>query len=517
MAEQVLDVRGSTRLVRRSWRLVAAVTLAGVLAAGAYEYLTVPPYRASALVLLPASPPTTGASIAHPVTTDARIATSGAVLEPAGHAVDPSLSLSQLQARVSAAPAATGVLKISATGTTRRQAESLANAVAAQLVTFLTTSSASATSSVVAALDVQDKQLEGQLAAVQEEAAAVTQRITSEGRSSVAGQQDSALLARLTSEETALGLQITTVKSQISSGELGQVSANQGTQVLQRAAGATPPSVGSLAVPLVIGLVAGALVGSLIVLARQRRHPKVWTRDGLAEALGAPVVLSLGVQARHSPGSWIDLLEHHQPDLLEQWSVRKALRELGAVGGERRSLVVLVFEDDAAAAAQIAQVAVTAASSGLPTALSVVSANRTGAVPLRAVCARFAREDRTPRDDLTLYDGPPPEDAPLGELFVTMVAVDDENPSDSLVSPRPAGTTVTVAAVSTGFASAGKLARLGVAAADGDSPVKAVFVANPDPGDETVGRFAVVGSATSVVEHRRAPRQGRGMAMERSR
>jgi len=49
------------------------------------------------------------------VATDGRIATSAAVLGPAGHKVDPSLSLSTLQQRVSTTSNATGVLAITAT------------------------------------------------------------------------------------------------------------------------------------------------------------------------------------------------------------------------------------------------------------------------------------------------------------------------------------------------------------------------------------------------------------------
>src|SRR5579863_8474296 len=128
MTEQVLDVKGAFRLIRSFWRTVAAFVLAGLAATVLFTFGTRAGYQATSLVLLPApssSSSTSGAP--RGVTTDARIATSAAVLLPAGRIADPSLSLRTLQERVSTASAATSVLKITATGSTAKEAELLAN------------------------------------------------------------------------------------------------------------------------------------------------------------------------------------------------------------------------------------------------------------------------------------------------------------------------------------------------------------------------------------------------------
>lgn len=516
MTEQPFDVRGAARVVARSWRTLALFVLVGLLAAGGYLASSLPRYTATSLVLLPPSTSSasgTSTSASRPVTVDAKVATSAAVLLPAARTAAPSETLSQLQSRVNATSVASGVLQISATASSGRQAERLANAVASQLVAFVTANGSAANGGVIAGLEAENRQLGHQLAVVQAEERAATKRIATEGAGSAAGVQDRALLGNLSSQAASLSLQVSSVRSQIATAQLGQTSANLGTQVIQRATTATPPSVLSLALPLIVGLLGGALVGSVVLLVFDRSHPKVRTRDGMAMAFGAPVVLALDVVERHTLGSWAQLLESDLPGPLETWNVGKALRELGSGLGERQSLVILAFDEDRAALTEAVQVAVTAAASGIATELSITAPDRV-ADTLRAACARYEREERNPRPGLIVHDGPITTPHQTTALSVTVMVIDVDNPAGSLGAPCPAGARAVVA-VSSGFASAEELTRAGMAATSAGTPIRAICLANPEARDTTVGRFPIAGGTNALVEHRRPLRNVPSVAMER--
>lgn len=501
MAEQVIDVRGSARAVRRSWRLVTATVVLGTAAGAAYLLHDPPRYRASSLVLLPAAISAgagSGSSTANPITTDARIATSAAVLAPAGRTVDRTLTLADLQASVSASATATSVLEITAAGSTAHQAMALADATAKQLVKFVTTGGVGFKTGTVSGLQAESAQLSRQISDVDREIATVSQRIAAEGASSPSGQQDSTLVAKLTSNQSALELQLSSVKSQIAAAQLGQISADQGTEVIQTAHSAAPPAVTSYALPLLGGAAGGLAVGVVLALARRRRDPRVRTRDGLAEAIGAPVVLSLPAAPRRSLGEWVQLLDAHEAGAVERWSTRKALLQLGVGDGRASTCTVLVLAHDPAAAALAAQMALAALASGVDVRFSVEAADATAA-GLRAACARFEHGEHRSRPGLRLHDGVPPPDAPDGGLRVDLVVLD----ADRLALPPPTGPSdaVTVLSVSSGLATAEQLAAVAIAASDAGTPVTGVLVANPELDDQSAGR-AGAGRGGSLDELR---------------
>lgn len=498
--EQVLDVRGSARLVRRSWRLVAAFALLGAAVVAAYEVQRPPTYHASALVLLSSTATSSGgrtAATAQGPTTEVAIALSADVLVPAGKSVDPALSLRTLQRRVTADRIAPNVLQISATSTSASQSEALANAVASRMVRFVTTAGASASSSAVAGLAAEATSLTAQAANVKAELATVQQRIASEGASSPSGRQDEHLAGQLATEESALALQISSVKAQIVQAQLAPVSAAQGTRVIQRATVATPPSVTSLVLLGLLGALGGFLVGSLFVLVRNRKDPRLRTRDALAEALGAPVVLALDVRPCRTSREWTEFFERHQPSASDQWAVRKALRELGA-DDMTGPLEVMSFAGDLPALTLAAKVCLASAASGYTTTFSIVGNEPDGA-PLRVLCTRFAEEGRLPRHGLRLVDGSEAQTGRGAELAVSSVLLDRDQP-DGAARDRREGA-ITVLSVSAGFASADQLARTAIVCADGGGLIRGIFLANPAPDDQTVGRprrQVVGGSLTGI-------------------
>lgn len=502
MSEQVLDVKESARLLRRSWRVVAAFALAGVAAAVAYVVMALPHYHATSLVLLPSTSSAATAPATRGVTTEARIATSAAVLVPAGHAVDPALSLRQLQARVVATAAANSVLTVTADGASRHQAEALANAVATQLVQFLATSGSAANANVLSALRAESRQLGRQVTDVQKEVKAAQARQAADASTSTAARQEGDLVGKLTSQQASLELQLNSVKSQISEATLSQNAANQGTEVIQRAATATPPSASSRALPVVLGALGGLLVGAVVVLAWRRRDPRLRTRDALAETIGVPVLASLTVTTRRSAGDWASLFERYQPSALEQWSVRRALREIGVGEDGWPDLAVVAFADDPAGLAQAAHVALACATSGLETAFSVLTGE--GAVPaLRAACARFETEGLEPRPGLRVGSGAGAERHPA-DLVVTTCVLDArhaEIPPGGL--PGTPGEPA-ILSVSAGYATAQQLAGAAVVATDARHPIKGILVANPTSSDRTVGRYPETWHPTSPLRPARS-------------
>lgn len=484
MTEQLLDLKGILRFLRRAWRALAIVALLGALVGGVYGYSRPPSFTAKALVLLPNATVSTGSGAGpNTVTTDARIATSAAVLVPAGRQVDPSLSSSQLEARVRASAANTAsVLAITAAGPDRQEAEDLVNAVAAHLVSFVTSTASTSASATMTQLQNQVKGLSGQLATVQAEIHTVDLRLGAETTTSDAGRQDTNLLQDYTAEQTSLQLQLNSTQAQISQTELQQVSANQGTQVIEKATSASSSRGRSIGLKAGIGLLLGLLGSSVVVVARHRKEPRLYTRDALARALGAPVVLSLPAEIGRSGNAWLELLARYEPQSAEQWNVRKALRELEVVDGPSARLDIWILEGDAPAAALAAKVAVAASASRIDTAFSFIDH---GSLPaLRSACLRIGQRDEYPRPDLEVLADEECSGSPRS-LTVVARTVDPLHP----VAGQARTETVTVLAVSAGTATADQLARVAIAAADVGAPIRATLVANPVGDDDTTGRF----------------------------
>jgi capsular polysaccharide biosynthesis protein len=144
------------------------------------------------------------------------------------------------------------------------------------------------------------------------------------------------------------------------------------------------------------GALAGALIGAIIALAIGRNDRRLRTRDEIADSIGVPVLASLHVRHPSKAADWTKLLDHYEPEAADAWRCRKVLSQLGAVGPDPANvtadrdltLAVLSLSCDRRALALGPQLAVFAASLGIPTALVVdpqQDANITAA--LRAACA----------------------------------------------------------------------------------------------------------------------------------
>jgi capsular polysaccharide biosynthesis protein len=511
LAEPTLDVKVSLRLVRRLWPWVAATCLVGAAAGAAYQLVLIPRYHASSLVLLPtatgtaAGTTTTGHAT---ITTDARIADSAAVVGPAGRRIGSTLSLKQLQARVTAAPTASGVLRITASGPSAVGATRLANAVAAELVAFVTTSGSAANSNAVVGLESEVKQVDSQINDVQAQLVTADQQLAADGPASASGQAESQLVSKLTSEQSSLTLQLDSLKSQISEAQLEQLATNQGTEVIQRATSATGLSPAEFTLPVLLGVVGGLLVGYAGVVVLSRRDGRLRSRDAIAEAVGAPVLLSMEERPPRSQKEWSELFERHVPTPSMQWHVRRGLREVGrgAAGSpEPRVLRVLAFGDDDGAAAAAVELALASAAAGTETVFAM--AGTTGdQVALRSVCARFDAEDRRPRPMLAVRSD---LRLPVGTrdgLAIELHTLDRADPKvDGAPSQRR---DAVVLVVSAGRATAEDLARAAIAADAAGLRIGGIAVVNPASEDHTIGRFPDGAVRRTMVQYGRSAETG---------
>ena len=267
-------------------------------------------------------------------------------------------------------------------------------------------------------------------------------------------------------------------------------------RILQRATNAsgTPLSV-RLIVAGGLGTLAGLLIGVIVALALHRRDRRLRERDEIADSIGTPVLMSVSVGHPTNAADWTKLLEDYEPGAIDAWRMRKALRQLGLTGAnladpgaDGSSLAVLSLSSDPKALALGPQLAVFAASLGIPTVLVVgPQQDANAAATLRAACAappgpsnrsRYLRITASDQDEA-------PDRLPGAGLIVVVAVVDGQAPQ---VAETMRATT-TVIGVSAGMVTAEQLARVAVSAATDGRDIAGILVADPDSADHTTGRL----------------------------
>lgn len=274
---------------------------------------------------------------------------------------------------------------------------------------------------------------------------------------------------------------------------VGRVSAS----MLQPAMNATGTSqVKRLAVYGVIGAVAGALIGVILALLIGRGDRRLRERDEIANCVGVPVLASFPVAHPTDPAGWTELLEGYEPAAVHALHLRQALQQLGigdvtfGNGIERghSSLAVLSLSSDPKAVAIGPQVAVFAATMGIPTTL-VIGPQQGAAVAatLQIACSTPppASSKRLRYLRVAVADHLEPDRQSADSLTVVVAVAD-------VRSPQVVGTmseTSTVLGVSAGAATADQLARVAASAAADGREIVGIFVADPEPTDRTSGRI----------------------------
>jgi len=287
---------------------------------------------------------------------------------------------------------------------------------------------------------------------------------------------------------------------------------------VQPATGTSLPS--RLLVTGLLGALLGALIGAVLALAIGRSDRRLRERDEIADTIGVPVLASIPVAHPSDAAGWTRLFEEYKPGPVPAWSLRKALQHLGLTdlkGGNGGSLAVLSLSSDPGALALGPQLAIFAASLGIPTALVIgpqQDANVTAT--LRAACAvpPPTQSKRSEQLHVSVRDQDDADGQPDADLsrqpdaaLTTVVAVVDAQ------APRVADairTTATVLGVSAGKATADQLARVAASLAAEGRQIAGIFVADPDSADHTSGRVPQLAPSS----HRRLPTRMTGTSTE---
>lgn len=282
-----------------------------------------------------------------------------------------------------------------------------------------------------------------------------------------------------------------------SSSPVGHVSG----RVLDPATSATgtAPLVHLLSAGL-IGALAGALIGVIVALAIRRKDRSLRERDQIANSIGLPVLASLPVDHPSDPAGWTRLLDDYKPAIGDVWHLRKALQYLGVPGaspansvngnsnGSAFSLAVISLSSDHRALALGPQLAVFAASMGIPTNLFIgPQGDADSAAALRIACASTpsASSGRSRSLRVTVSDDGSVERQANAGLTIVVLVVDERTPR----IPPTLRTTTTVLGVSAGAATAEQLARVAVSAAVDGREIAGILVADPERVDRTTGRI----------------------------
>jgi capsular polysaccharide biosynthesis protein len=299
-------------------------------------------------------------------------------------------------------------------------------------------------------------------------------------------------------------------------GSAGSPGGTVSAQMLQPAEVASGTGlIKHIAIYVVIGGIFGLLVGAVIAIAISRGDRRLRERDEIANSIGVPVLASFPVDHPADARGWTDLLENYNPGALHALQLRRALRQLEiatadasvTVRNGRWSFTVVSLSSDPHALALGPQLAIFAASQGIPTAL-VIGPQQDVAVTaaLRTACAAPSTSSKRPRQLRVLVaDGDEPVQ-PEAVLTVVVAVVDSRSPQ----VPETLHTSATLLGVSSGVATADQLARAAVSGAADGREVTGILVADPDPDDATTGHLPQLGRRGP----RRMPTRMTGIATE---
>ena len=494
MSEQAVDLRSTWTVLRRRSGILLVAGVVGALAGLGLLYFFPPAFTSTSVVLLPsATQAGAGRTGAYEADTQVAIATSSEILARAAQEVQPEQRADELVDRVSAEAPTEAILRIKADGPTSGQAEDLSAAVAAALVEYLKEASTAVSESRRAALQERLDTLTADLRSVNGEIKKAAKRIEDMGRSSRAGRADAAALSALTAARSSTVLEIDMVKKQLAGEDVtsGQVAA--GAKVLQSATRGVRADLVPQLLKAVLGAAGGAvLLTALFLLARNRRDPKLRSRDEIADAVGIPVVTSLRARPPRSVRAWRELLRDYRPDSPDAWALRQLLHGLVADSwkdwptNEGFVLVVVSVSGDDAGLAVGPQIASFAASNGIVTRLFAAQQHES-ATTLWAACSQTSTRDDLP-DRLSVATAQDP--FARVDLTIRLIVLDRDTPEPNadLVSGGAA-----LLAVSSASVTRRNLADAVVAADRVGLDVEGIVVANPDPIDRTTGRLTPLG------------------------
>ena len=263
-----------------------------------------------------------------------------------------------------------------------------------------------------------------------------------------------------------------------------------------------------------LGALIGLVIGAIVALVVGRNDRRLRERDEIANSIGVPVFASFPAAHPGDAAGWTKLLEDYRPAAVDAFRLRQALQQLGSAsanagnGRGMSSFTVLSLSSDPGAFALGPQLAVFAASQGIPTTLVIGPQQDVNATAtLRTACAvpPPASSKRPSLLRVAVVDSEA-DVKPDGTLTVVVAVVDGQSPQ----VPDTVRTAATVLGVSAGVATAEQLARVAMGAALDRRDITGILVADPDPDDRTTGRIPQLPRPA----HRRLPTRMIGMMTE---
>src|SRR5215831_3896624 len=356
--------------IRRSARIWVAMAVAGFLI-GSAVYLASPhAAQASTTLLLTVGPEAVPGTA---IQDDQAIAQSRAVAGLVVHKLGLPQSTSSFLASYTATPVTDRVLSITVTAPSSDDAVTRANAVATAFLRYRAEQLNSAQQQVFIALDQQVNKAKQDISTLKKKISGLS------GQSGSAAQQGTLtkLRAQLSQANSALiVLQQNVNDSRASTQETTTTEVN-GSGVLDQAAPVPPHSkLKHLVLYAAIGLVAGLALGLGFVVIRAIISDRLFRRDDVARALGAPVKLSVGTVrlSRWRPGK-------KGLAAAKDTNVKRIVSHLDRAmrAGSRRamSLAVVPVGDPRVAALSLMSLAVSSARQGM----QVVAADLASGAP----------------------------------------------------------------------------------------------------------------------------------------
>lgn len=237
-----------------------------------------------------------------------------------------------------------------------------------------------------------------------------------------------------------------------------------------------------------VGALAGFLIGAIVALAIGRSDRRLHQRDEIAESIGVPVLASITARPPSDVLGWRRLLEDYKPGPVDAWRLRRVLEDLNLAesNGSGASLAVVSLSSDPKALVLGPQLALVAASIGIPTALIVGPQDANAGATLRVACSGLpSSAGQSGNLRIAVSDNGDVGRLPGAALSVVIVVVDPKEPK---VTDRM-HTSATMLGVSAGAATAEQLARVAAKVATHGSYIAGVLVANPESDDQTTGRL----------------------------